>query len=307
MHYVTLGRTGLRVSVMGLGGGGHSKLGRRTDKSHAESVALVKTALDLGVNIIDTAEAYGTEDIVGEAIKSVPRDSVVLSTKKSTWVNGPPPKPEKVVASLEASLKRLRTDYIDIYNLHGVLPEVYPEARDAFLPALLRMRDQGKIRFLGITEAFEVDHGHTMLQDALADDCWDMMMVGFSLLNQTARKFVFPHTTRQNVGTLIMFAVRRALSHPERLREIVADLRQRSLLDDGLDDSDPLGVPRTSRGRSEHTRRRLSLLPPRTRRTRGPIRHRRSRTLTGQRCVAEPPGHTDRRSCSSKRGLPPGG
>lgn len=242
MQYLTLGRTGLRVSVMGLGCGGHSKLGQRTNKGRAESVALVRAALDLGVNVIDTAEAYRTEDIIGEALTAVPRDSVVLSTKRSTWENGPPPKPEEVVASLEASLKRLRTDYIDVYNLHGVRPQIYSEARDALVPVLHRMRDQGKIRFVGITEAFELDPGHTMLQDALRDDCWDVMMVGFNLLNQTARQLVFPQTIQRNIGTLIMFAVRRALSRPERLREVVSDLRQRARIDDGaLEKDDPLG------------------------------------------------------------------
>ena len=72
MEYVMLGRTGLRVSVAGLGCGGFSRLGLGTGKSNAEAVALVRQALDMGVNLLDTAAAYGTEAIVGEAIKHVP-------------------------------------------------------------------------------------------------------------------------------------------------------------------------------------------------------------------------------------------
>src|SRR5437899_5091968 len=106
MDYVTLGRTGLKVSVAGLGCGGFSRLGLGTGKSEAEAVALVRQAFDLGVNLLDTAAVYGTEGVVGEAIKSVARDGVVIATK--TWI----PRREgrsaaaRAVASLDNSLKQ---------------------------------------------------------------------------------------------------------------------------------------------------------------------------------------------------------
>src|SRR6202022_1707440 len=84
MDYVNLGRTGLKVSIAGLGCGGFSRLGLGTGKSTAEAVALVRQALDMGVNLLDTAAMYGTEEVVAEAIKSIPRESVVLATK--AWV-----------------------------------------------------------------------------------------------------------------------------------------------------------------------------------------------------------------------------
>src|SRR5258705_1321506 len=84
MEYVTLGRTGLRVSIAGLGCGGFSRLGLGTGKSEAEAIALIREALDLGINLLDTAAVYGTESVVGRAIKSVPRDSVVIATK--AWI-----------------------------------------------------------------------------------------------------------------------------------------------------------------------------------------------------------------------------
>ena len=68
MDYRTFGRTGLRVSVVGLGAGGPSKLGRNTGRSEEESIAVARRALELGINYIDTAENYGTEEIVGKAI-----------------------------------------------------------------------------------------------------------------------------------------------------------------------------------------------------------------------------------------------
>ena len=83
MNYRNLGNTGLRVSVVGLGCGGPSRLGQRDGKSPDHSVNLVRKALDLGVNLLDTAETYGTEEIVGAALRDVPRDRVVLSAKKT--------------------------------------------------------------------------------------------------------------------------------------------------------------------------------------------------------------------------------
>ena len=81
MEYVTLGRTGMRVSVAGLGCGGFSQLGLARGKSEADAIAIIRQALDLGVNFFDTAAAYGTETVLGKAIKAVPREDVVIATK----------------------------------------------------------------------------------------------------------------------------------------------------------------------------------------------------------------------------------
>src|SRR6266481_8629407 len=170
MEYVTLGRTGLRVSVAGLGCGGFSRLGLGTGKSTADAVALVRQALDLGVNLLDTAAAYGTEAVVGEAIKSVPRQSVVVATK--AWIphGGGRRGAERAVASLDQSLRRLDTDYVDIFQLHGVLPEAYAEARDVLAPALLKERAKCKLSHLGVTETASDDPEHDMLQRAVEDE-----------------------------------------------------------------------------------------------------------------------------------------
>ncbi len=238
MNRIILGRTGLEVSVLGLGAGGDSRLGAGRI-AEADSLRLVHAAIERGVSFIDTAEAYGTEALLGKALREVPRERVVLSTKKTTRLDAPV-RPEDVVSSLHASLERLGTDHVDVYHLHGVLPHHYADLRERIVPVLLRLREQGKIRFLGITEAFAADPSHAMLEQALRDDFWDVVMVGFNLLNQSARTSVFPLTRAKNVGTLIMFAVRRALSRPERLRELLADLAERGkvspeLAAEGLD------------------------------------------------------------------------
>jgi aryl-alcohol dehydrogenase-like predicted oxidoreductase len=195
------------------------------------------------VNLIDTAESYRTESIVGAALRDVSRDDVIISTKKSTWGDHWPVTGEHVVEALETSLTRLGTDYVDIYHMHAVAPQHYRRVRDELVPVMEKLRDQGKIRFLGITEEFNADPDHRMLQLAVNDDCWDVMMVGFNLLNQTARQSVFPATRTKNIGTLIMFAVRRAMSNPERLAETLADLVVRGKVDPAAleGDREPLG------------------------------------------------------------------
>ncbi|MDK1021740.1 MAG: aldo/keto reductase [Candidatus Hydrogenedentes bacterium] len=241
MKYTTLGRTGLKVSVVGLGCGGPSRIGQSQKRSEADSLRVVREALGAGINVIDSAEAYGTEAIVGKALREVRREEVIVSTKKSAWGDAALSR-AAITQSLEASLKRLGTDYIDIYHVHAVLPKDYPLVRDEVVPCLLDLKREGKIRFLGITEMFHRDSGHAMLQLALEDDCWDVMMAGFNLLNQSARQRVFSRTLEKNIGTLIMFAVRRALSRKERLLETLRDLEDRGLLDRGSADlSDPLG------------------------------------------------------------------
>lgn len=229
MQTVTLGRTGLTVSAAGLGCGGHSRLGQSQGASETESVALVRAALDRGVSFIDTAAAYDTEAIVGKAIQGR-RDAVVLSSKIQVVKPGTRSagndfiSAEAFMAAAEDSLRRLDTDCLDILHLHGVAPDQYAYCREVLVPVLLTLRDQGKIRFLGITERFIYDPSHKMLDRALEDDCWDVMMVGHSLLNPSARHSVFPRTQAKGIGTLIMFAVRRALSDPTALRALLEQM-----------------------------------------------------------------------------------
>src|SRR5687768_15159756 len=179
MEYTTLGRTGLRVSVAGLGTGGPSRIGQQTGRTEAESIAVVQRALDLGVNLIDTAQVYGTEAIVGKAIAGARRDQVILSTKEGLARRGVSPgvgellTVQEMVAGVDESLRRLQTAAIDIFHLHGVKPGQYDYAIGTVVPALLKLKEQGKIRWLGITESFETDTQHQMLARALEDDCWD--------------------------------------------------------------------------------------------------------------------------------------
>lgn len=230
MEYRKFGSTGLDVSVAGLGCGGNSRLGQGSGKSVAESVALVREAIDLGVNIFDTAANYGTEPIIGEAIKSLPRERVVIATKAAIRKGEELIPVETVIKSLEASLRHLGTDYVDVFQPHAVPPWAYDGIREKLVPALLREKEKGKIRHIGISETSPGDHGHTMLQRAVEDDVWEVAMLGYHLMHQQARVKVFPRTMANGVGTLIMFVVRNIFSRPGHLQKAMQDLAKDGLV-----------------------------------------------------------------------------
>jgi aryl-alcohol dehydrogenase-like predicted oxidoreductase len=234
MDYTTLGRTGLRVSVMGLGCGGWSRLGQSYGNTDEQSVAVVQRALDLGVTFFDTAEAYGTEAVLGRGLKGTARDQVVISTKKSTWTEGGEPiSADAVAPALEQSLRQLAMDYVDVYHLHGLRRAHYEHALSELVPELVRLRDQGKLRFIGVTEAFGSDTTHETLRRAVQDDCWDAVMVGLNLLNQSARERVLSAAREKNIGVLVMFAVRHALTSRELVREAVQRIQAQGFADPG--------------------------------------------------------------------------
>ena len=242
MEYTTLGRTGLQVSVAGLGCGGFSKLGLDTGGSEAEAVSLIRLALDLGVNVFDTAAVYGTEEVVGKALQGVARDAVVVCTKASKPAGDKRWSVEKVLASLDGSLRRLGLDYVDVFQLHAVPSALYEQVRDDIAPALLREKRRGKFRFLGITETSPNDPEHAMMRRAAQDGIWDTGMLAFHLMHQPAREHVFPFTRANGVGTLMMFAVRQIFARPAMLAETVRALAADGKIPTWLAETDdPLG------------------------------------------------------------------
>lgn len=243
MDYTTLGRTGLKVSVAGLGCGGNSRIGMGAGLTQAQSVALVREALDLGVTLIDTAAAYGTEELVGKAIKGRPRDAVVISTKSHINKSfGPEPMTASdIVLNLETSLRKLDTDYVDIFHLHGLPVSAYDRAVAEILPALEREKEKGKLRHLAVSETGPRDPEHQMLARAVEDKPFAVFMLAFHMMHQNARAKLLPRTREQGVGTLCMFAVRNIFSQREVLRRTMAELAADGRVPASLANGDPLG------------------------------------------------------------------
>ena len=233
METTILGRTGLRVTVAGLGCGGFSRIGIGKGIDHAAGI--VRAAYEEGVTFFDTAAIYGTQPAVGLGLRGLPRDSYVLSTKFTYADADGNITAENMLESLERSLRELETDHVDIFHIHGLVAQDYEKARDTLIPSLRRAKADGKIRFIGVTERFAEDTVHEMLPLALKDDLYDVIMVGYNLLNPSAADRILPLTTQNNVGVLCMFAVRRALWNSEQLDTDIARILEAGQGGEGLD------------------------------------------------------------------------
>jgi aryl-alcohol dehydrogenase-like predicted oxidoreductase len=228
METVTLGRTGLKATVAGLGCGGFSRIGIKYGLDHAAGI--VRAAFDEGVNFFDTATAYGTQNAVGKGLSGIPRDRYILSTKFPYRNKSG----EDLLRTLDESLRELGTGYVDIYHLHGVSAADYPAVKETLVPAMEQAKKAGKIRFTGITEAFGSDTAHQMYRLCLQDDLFDVIMVGYNLLNPSAAKRVLPAAREKNLGVLCMFAVRSALSNPGQLKTDIGRILARGQADPTL-------------------------------------------------------------------------
>ena len=150
MKYRTLGRTGVRVSPLCLGA---MMFGAWGNPDHGDSVKIIHRALDAGMNFIDTADIYSrgaSEEIVGKALADGRRDNVVLATKVYGPMGDDPNQRGNsrrwIIGEVEASLKRLQTDWIDLYQIHRPSTDTDIEETLGALDDLVR---QGKVRYIG--------------------------------------------------------------------------------------------------------------------------------------------------------------
>ena len=236
MQYTTLGRTGLKVSVAGLGCGGNSRIGLGTGLSEAQSVALVREALDLGVNFLDTANAYETEGIVGKAIKGRPRDSVVISTKSHATSAA------VVLANLDNSLgsSTPTTSTSSTCTGWGRRATTKPWPRSCRRCCARRRR--ASCATSPCRETGPRDPEHTMLARAVEEGVWEVFMLGFSMMHQNAGKKLLPRTREKGIGTLCMFAVRNIFSKPDVLKKTFGELAAEGKVPAALAAADnPLG------------------------------------------------------------------
>ncbi|MDR2110710.1 MAG: aldo/keto reductase [Spirochaetaceae bacterium] len=190
MLQVVLGRTGLRVNKDGFGALPVQRTGMD------EAVRILQKALEGGINFFDTARVYSdSEEKIGAALSSR-RDQFILATKT------PAKTAEAFRRDLEISLRLLRTDHIDIYQFHN--PEFCPRPGDGtgLYEAMLAARDQGKIRFIGIS-----NHRLSTAQEAVESGLYDTLQFPFNYLSDERDEALVRRCAEKNVGFIAMKAL----------------------------------------------------------------------------------------------------
>jgi L-galactose dehydrogenase len=230
LQYRKLGNTGVDVSLLSYGTGGPSQFGQKTGVDDNGRAALISRALELGVNLFDTAEGYGeAEAMLGRALNGHARDSYLIATKWSyRRAEGLVSDPEVIVGSLEQSLERLGTDYVDIFQIHGVTPEHYDRVADIYIPVMQQLQKQGKTRFLGVTEMLTMDPKHEGMSVSMErhPDVWDSVMLKYGIMNQWAARRALPLAKSSSTGVLNMAPVRLTLTRPNKLVERMTEWGQ---------------------------------------------------------------------------------
>ena len=209
MQYRELGKTGIKVSAIGFGGwaiGGPSEAsgtplgwGRTTDE---DSLAAIRRARDLGVTFFDTADSYGfgrSESLLG-IVLSRKREDVVLATKVGVVRNSTGElrkdfSKQHIFVAVDGSLKRLRSDYIDLYQVHN--PTIDDLRREEIQDAMERLQDNGKIRFWGVSVS-NPEEGLEVVRRGWGNT----LQVLYNILNQAPAQELFPIAKEKGYGII---------------------------------------------------------------------------------------------------------
>jgi aryl-alcohol dehydrogenase-like predicted oxidoreductase len=211
MDYRTLGRTGLRVGALGFGCGNVGGLLIRG--TPAERERAVARALELGLNYFDTAPLYGegqSETNLGQVLRTL-KPRLYVGTKFRVPDVAAADLPAAVVSSLEASLRRLGLERVDLLQCHNLVTRErngrsvsVKDMRDAIVPTLVRLVEQGKIGFYGMTALGETGALHEVLDSAMVQTA----QVCFNLLNPSAARALPPGFPAQDFGKLLDHAAK---------------------------------------------------------------------------------------------------
>jgi len=209
MQYRELGNTGIKVSAIGFGAwaiGGPSEAsgaplgwGRTTDE---ESLAAIRRARDLGVNFFDTADSYGfgrSESLLGIVLSRKRQDAVIATkvgvVRTSTGELKKDFSKQHIFVAVDGSLKRLRSDYIDLYQVHN--PTLDELRREDIQDAMARLQDAGKIRFWGVS-VFNPEDGLEVLRRGWGNT----LQVLYNILNQAPAQELFPAAKEKGYGII---------------------------------------------------------------------------------------------------------
>jgi aryl-alcohol dehydrogenase-like predicted oxidoreductase len=204
MEYRTLGRTGIKVSPLCLGA---MMFGAWGEPDHAESLRIIAAALDAGINFVDTADMYSfgeSEEIVGKALAATKRDKIVLATKVHGAMGKDPNAQGNsrrwIITECENSLRRLGTDYIDLYQIHRPSPET---DIDETLGALTDLVRAGKIRYFGSSTfpAHEIVEAQWVAERRVRER-FVTEQPPYSILVRSIEKDVLPMCQKYGMGVL---------------------------------------------------------------------------------------------------------
>jgi aryl-alcohol dehydrogenase-like predicted oxidoreductase len=203
MRYRTLGRTGIKVSPYALGALMFATSVGNSDP--ADSIRVIHKALDAGINFIDTADAYGdSEEVVGQALRGR-RDQVVLATKFGRSAGDDPNQQGAsrrwIMTAVENSLRRLQTDYIDLYQVHRPDPAT---AMEETLSALDDLLHSGKVRAIG-TSGLPVSDlvAAQWIAERRGLTRFHTEQPAYSILNRGIEREILPFAQRYGLGTLV--------------------------------------------------------------------------------------------------------
>ena len=240
MNYRRLGRTGLEVSEIGLGtvelglDYGVPVAGEHLRPPEEHAARLLNRALDLGVNFIDTARAYGaSEEIIGRALKGRRHEYILASKLAPIREEGQSDRElrEQVKTSIAESLRLLQTDVIDLLQLHWAPVDVIAKGR--VLAAAREAQQAGQVRFIGAST-----YGEEAPLAVLADGGYDTLQVAYNLADRTLEEQVLPLAEQQGVGIIVRSVLLRGvLTHrfallPDQLAELRSAIAQLSRLAD---------------------------------------------------------------------------
>lgn len=207
MKYTTLGKTGLTISYLGFGGIPIQK----TDVSATKK--LINSMIEKGINFIDTARAYTvSEEFLGEALEGV-RDKFIIATKSMARTKS------AMAADIDTSLKNLKTDYIDLYQVHNPTPADLDQviAPGGALEALLEAREAGKIGHIGLT-----GHTITIFERAVEMDWVETFMFPYNIV-ETQGEDLMKKCTERNIGFIVMKPLAGgAIDNPELALHFIA-------------------------------------------------------------------------------------
>jgi aryl-alcohol dehydrogenase-like predicted oxidoreductase len=195
LKFTRLGNTKKEISQIGLGTWqfGSKGWGYGTDFDKKDAISIVHKALELGINLIDTAEAYGigkSEEIIGEAITGYDRESFIIVSKFLPVTI----RPSTVNRALDKSLKRLKTDYLDIYLIHWPNP-ILPLGRT--LKYMEKMVDEGLIRHIGISN-FGLNR-FKKAQDKMTSHKIEVNQLNYSMAKPNVRETFLPYATENGI------------------------------------------------------------------------------------------------------------